>query len=518
MPGNKPIHLQLRRVNKAFGPVQALSDVDLELRGEEIHGLLGGNGAGKTTLMNVLYGLYKPDAGEIFLNDERIDIVSPRDAIRHGIGMVHQHFLQVNNFTVVENVVLGTKLKHRPTLDLKEEVARIRELSERFGLDVDPHTVIADLPMGFRQRVEILKALFRGVEILILDEPTTNLTPQEVDSLFGSLRTMVDAGMGVVFITHKLREVMAVCDTISILRDGRRVLTMPRSNATEDMLIERMVGTDLDVEQSIIFSQASLEQEIRQIGDQLVIEVSNLQIEPEENQPGIRDVSFEIHESEILGIAGIAGNGQKELVEGLLGIRHPASGTVLIDGVDVANVGTDKLLEQGVSYIPEDRLRDGYLPTVSVAQNLILGYQHQSPYSNRGFLNWRAIFQTSRDLIREYDIQTQGPQDISANLSGGNIQRVMIARALSRPVKFLVAHNPTHGLDIASTEFVYSRLLAGREKGMATLLLADDLDELLKLCDRIATIYQGRIVGILNRGEFDKYEIGRMMSGAKIDG
>jgi ABC-type uncharacterized transport system ATPase subunit len=507
--------LEMMGVRKSFGTVVALDDVSLQLNSGEIHGLLGGNGAGKTTLMNVLYGLYKPDEGEIRLRDEKVEIQSPKDAISYGIGMVHQHFLQIDSYTVAENIVLGTHLKNRPTLNLDQEEQRIRELSQRFGLEVSPTSLVEELPMGIRQRVEILKALYRGVDILILDEPTTNLTPQEVEYLFQSLRVMVEVGMSVVFITHKLREVLSVSDRISVLRDGRNVVTLPRSEASEENLIRAMVGDGLDVGESLLFSETGLGQEALQVGQKPVLRIEGLQVVNQEGNPLVKDCSFEVREKEIFGIAGVAGNGQQELAESLMGIRPIAAGQVSIDGTNVVGLETRELLEIGVAYIPEDRLQDGFLPTANVAQNLILGFQRQEPYRKRGFLDWNAIFRVARELISEYNIMTPSAREPAANLSGGNIQRVMLARAFSHPAKLLVAHNPTRGLDIGSMEFVYSKLLGRKEQGMATLLLSEDLDELMLLCDRIATIYRGRIVGVLERGDFDKYGIGRLMSGVE---
>lgn len=508
--------LEMKDVRKSFGTVVALDGVNLQLNSNEIHGLLGGNGAGKTTLMNVLYGLYKPDAGEVYLHGNKVEVQSPKDALGYGIGMVHQHFLQVDSFTVAQNIVLGTSLRNKFSLNLDQEEERIRELSERFGLEIDPRALIEELPMGIRQRVEILKALYRGVDILILDEPTTNLTPQEVDSLFRSLRVIVQEGMSVVFITHKLREVMSVCDRISVLREGRNVVTLPRDEASEEILVKGMVGEGLDIEKSVLFSAAGLDQIDLKVGQEPILRLERLGVVDPDGNPLVKDCSFQVREKEIFGIAGVAGNGQQELAESLLGIRPLAGGQVLINGESVAGAGTSDLLEMGVTYIPEDRLQDGFLPTANVAQNLILGYHHQEPYSKGGFLDWGAIFNAARALISEYSIITPSAGEAAANLSGGNIQRLMLARAFSRPSKLLVAHNPTRGLDIRSMEFVYSKLLGRKKQGMATLVLSEDLDELLLLCDRIATIYRGQIVGILERSEFDKYQIGRMMSGAQV--
>jgi len=509
--------LEVKGIRKSFGTVAALDDVDLQLNRKEIHGLLGGNGAGKTTLMNVLYGLYKPDGGEIYLRGQRVNIQSPRDAISSGIGMVHQHFLQIDNFSVTHNIVLGTKLKNRPTLNLDQEQRRIADLSQRFGLEVNPRALIENLSMGIRQRVEILKALYRGVEILILDEPTTNLTPQEVDDLFQSLRIMVDEGLSVVFITHKLREVMRVCDRISVLRNGKNAISLERKDASEDLLVREMVGEGLTLEKSLLFSEDGLDESNLQVGQKPIVQVENLEVLSPGGIPLIKDCSFEIFEQEILGVAGVAGNGQQELAETLLGIRLVDQGRILVDGADIVKKNTSDLLTSGITYIPEDRLNDGFLPKATVAQNLLLGYHHQKPYSQNGILNWKTIFQASREQIAEYNIKTTGPAEVAANLSGGNIQRVMLARAFSHPVKLLVAHNPTRGLDIRSMEFVYAKLLEQKEQGLATLLLSDDLDELMLLCNRIAVIYRGQIMGILNRDQFDKYEIGRLMSGVKID-
>jgi simple sugar transport system ATP-binding protein len=505
--------LEMRGVRKTFGPVVALDNVDLELKTGEIRGLLGGNGAGKTTLMNILYGLYKSDSGQILVDDQPYDIQSPEDAINGGIGMVHQQFLQINSFTVTENIVLGTRLKNRPTLKLATEKQRIRELSTHFGLPVDPDATIADLPMGIRQRVEILKALYRGVKILVLDEPTTNLTPQEVDALFESLRAMVNEGLSVIFITHKLREVLQVCDTITVLRHGRNGLTLDREDASEEAFIKGMVGDDLDVENSLIFAR-DLSEAAKQVGQKPVLRVQEVTV-MEQDVPALTRCSLTVHEGEILGVAGVAGNGQLELVESILGLRTFVIGEITVDGSSVTQVGTGQLIRQGVAYIPEDRWVDGYLPSANVAQNLILGLQRKPPYSNGRFLNWRVIYGRSRALIDEFSIMTQGPDEIAGNLSGGNIQRVMLARAFSQPVRLLIAHNPTRGLDLPSIEFIFGRLLERKGQGMATLLISENMDELFLLSNRIMALCNGEVMGILEPDQFDKYLLGRMMTGVK---
>lgn len=505
--------LEMRGIRKTFGPVVALDNVDLELPLGEIRGLLGGNGAGKTTLMNILYGLYKSDGGEIVVAGSPLDIGSPHDAIRGGIGMVHQQFLQINEFTVTENIVLGTALRNVPTLQLEEEKRVIRRLSEQFGLPVDPDVLVGDLPMGIRQRVEILKALYREAKILVLDEPTTNLTPQEVDTLFESLRAMVEEGLSVIFITHKLKEVLTICDRITVLRHGRNVLTIPRESASEEKLVKAMVGEDLDVEQSIIFTQ-ELSHDVLQVSQKPVLQLNGVVV-GDGPRPALNGCSLSVHEGEILGIAGVAGNGQLELAESILGLRSWSSGVIIVDGEDVSELSPRQLLERGLAYVPEDRWSDGYLPKANVAQNLILGLQHKEPYSNGHFLNWGNIYRTARSLIGEFDIKTRGPEETAGNLSGGNIQRVVLARAFSQPIRLLIAHNPTRGLDISSIEFIYNKILANKQEGMATLLISENMEELFLLSNRILVLSNGEIMGMLEREQYDKYVLGRLMSGVK---
>ncbi len=507
------IILEMRGICKSFGPVVALDNVDLELKRGEIRGLLGGNGAGKTTLMNILYGLYKADAGQILIEGQPLVIHAPQDAIGGGIGMVHQQFLQVNRFSVAENIILGTELRNRPTLSVEAEKRRILELSQHFGLPLNPEATVSELPMGVRQRVEILKALYRGVKILVLDEPTTNLTPQEVDALFESLRAMVREGLSVIFITHKLREVLDVCDTVTVLRHGRNVLTLDREAASEEALVRGMVGEDLNLEESILFTKG-LNEEALQVGQKPVLEIEDIVV-GEERAPVLKGCSLTVYDREILGVAGVAGNGQLELAESVLGLRRCLRGRILVDGADIVSLNTQQLLQMGVAYIPEDRWLDGFLPKANVAQNLILGSHRQEPYSNGRTLNWRRIFERTQAIIQEFNIQTQGPGDTAGNLSGGNIQRVMLARAFSQPIRLLVAHNPTRGLDISSTEFIYARLLERKNQGMATLLISENIEELFLLSGRIVAISNGVIMGVLERDQFDKYQLGRMMSGVR---
>ncbi len=449
------------------------------------------------------------------MNGGRVEIHSPRDALQLGIGMVHQHFLQIPNYTVLENIVLGTGISNRFTLQLQPEAKIVEELCQRFSLPVDLNAVIATLPIGIRQKVEILKALYRGVKVLILDEPTTNLTPQEVDALFESLRVMVNDGLSIVFITHKLREVLSVCDQITVLREGRNITTLERSNASEEVFVRAMVGEQMNIENSVYFARdAQTSPEIERSGQPL-LRLENVNLVQKDGVPRLKDIHLDIFPGEIFGIAGVAGNGQRELAECVMGVVSASSGKIELNGRDVTSTPTGELLRSGLAYIPEDRLHDGFLPKANVAQNLILGVHRQQPYSDGRFINWKTVHQHTREQIREFNIKTGGPEDPGGNLSGGNIQRVMIARAFSMKSALLVAHNPTRGLDIPSMDFVYQKMLQRKQQNQSTLLISEDLDELMLLCDRIAVLYRGEILGILHRSQFDKYSIGRLMSGIR---
>jgi general nucleoside transport system ATP-binding protein len=506
--------LSMRGIHKSFGGTRALDNVNFDLDHGEIHGLLGGNGAGKTSLMNVLYGLYRPDAGEVRLDEKPVSISAPRDAIRLGIGMVHQHFLQIDTFSVTENVVLGAPRASAFSLDLNGEGARIQALAQKFGVEVEPSAEISSVALGMRQKIEILKALYRGAKILILDEPTSNLTPQEVDSLFAFIQELVGEGMSVVFITHKIREVLNVCNRISVLRDGKNVETLVRRQAAEEELVRAMVGEGMDLRGSLIFSKDA-QPPAREVGAAVVLQVRDLRVAGAHGVARVKNCSFEIREGEIFGIAGVGGNGQRDLVEAIMASRSIAQGGLALGGKEITGASTLQRLRAGIAYIPEDRLRDGFLPAADLARNLILGAHRDPPYLNGRWFDWKSIYQVSSRMIDEYHIQASGPTDIGGNLSGGNIQRVLIARALARQSRILVAHNPTHGLDIPSTEFVYRKLLERKKNMGATLLVSEDLDELLLLCDRIGVMFRGELVGVLGRNEFDKYQIGKWMAGVK---
>jgi general nucleoside transport system ATP-binding protein len=512
-------------VSKSFGPVHALVDADFELAAGEVHGLVGGNGAGKTTLMNVLYGLYHPDAGEIRVDGRAVHIRSPRDAIGLGIGMVHQHLLQVSSYSVVENVVLGTS---GGSGGLRKAARRIEELSERFGLAVDPRARTDRLSVGARQRVEILKVLYRGARVLILDEPTTNLTPQEVDDLFASLRVIVAEGTSVVFISHKVREVLAICDRISVMRDGRRLTTVQRSATDATGLASLMVG-ELAAESSSDVAAAlglvavgevapddgAAAPEVAETAAAPRLTVTDLVVHNDQGVPAVRGVDLVVGAGEVLGVAGVAGNGQVELAEALAGVNPVHTGSVAVDGTDLAGAHTRRWLASGVAYVPEDRHRDGILGAASVTDNLLLGSQRSPGYRRAGLLDWRKVREHSRATIENYAIKTPSSEAPAGNLSGGNIQRLVLARAFGREPSVLVLQNPTRGLDLRSTRFVYDRVHEARDRGCAVVLISEDLDELSLLADRIVVLYSGEVVGESRRGDYDAYSLGRLMAGVR---
>ena len=497
--------VEMRGITKRFPGVLALDHVDFEVKKGEIHALLGENGAGKTTLMNILYGLYKPDEGEIYIEGKKVNIKSPKDAINLGIGMVHQHFTLVPPFTVAENVVLGLKSEKEPLLDLKSAEKKILEISKKFNLEVDPKARVMDLPVGVQQRVEIIKALYRGARLLILDEPTSVLTPQEVDILFKNLRLMVEKGLTIIFITHKLYEALSVSDRITVLRRGHVIGTVRPEETTKEELVRMMIGREL-----VIHYPTGRVDETRK----KILEVKDLHALDDRGLPALNGCTFDVREGEILGIAGVSGNGQKELAEVIMGLRKATKGKVIIDGRDMTNKPTWEILKMGVSCIPESRV-EGSMLTLSVAENLIL-YSYKSFLNKYRLLDYDKIYKHARELIKEFNIVTPHELKPAATLSGGNLQRMIVARALSQDFKLLIACHPTVGLDVASITMVHQKLIEKRNKGAAILLISEDLDEIMSLSDRIAVIFKGKIVGIVPKEKADKYEIGAMMTGAKV--
>ena len=499
-----PPILQLRGITKRFPGVLANDHIDLSLEEGEIHALLGENGAGKTTLMNILYGLYQPDEGEIHVRGRRVEIRSPSDAIAGGIGMVHQHFMLIPVFTVAENVVLGQEIARLGgILDRRQAEARVADISSRFQLAVDPIAYVRDLPVGVQQRVEIIKLLYRQADILILDEPTAVLTPQESDELFKIMRSLVSQGKSIIFITHKLREVMEVADRITVIRQGRVVGTTTPEQADKAKLAQMMVGRQVLLE---------VEKPEEKPGDP-VLQVEHLVVMSDRRQMAVDDVSFEVRAGEILGVAGVQGNGQTELVEAVTGMRAAQGGRIRLLGRDITHASPRRVTELGTAHVPEDRQRDGLVLSFTVADNLVLSTYYQAPFAKGPELQREAILASAQERIREFDIRTPSALTNAGSLSGGNQQKVIVAREFSRPIHLLVASQPTRGLDVGSIEYIHARIVQKREEGCAVLLVSPELDEILELSDRIAVMYRGRIVGLLDADEASKEEVGLLMAG-----
>lgn len=498
--------LELRGITKRFPGVLANDHIDLTLEPGEIHALLGENGAGKTTLMNILYGLYKQDEGEIVVRGQPIQVASPNDAIRAGIGMVHQHFMLIPVFTVTENVMLGYEdVRVGDFLDRKAAAAKVRQISEMYKLEVDPDDYVRDLPVGVQQRVEIIKLLYRSADILILDEPTAVLTPQEADELFKIMHSLAEQGKSIIFITHKLREVMDVADRITVIRRGKVIGTTTPAEADQRKLAEMMVGRQVQLE---------LEKAPPKIGE-VVLSLENLTVSGEQHQVAVKDVSFDVRAGEILGIAGVQGNGQTELVEAVTGLRPALLGKIQLKGQDITHDTPRPITELGSAHVPEDRQRDGLVLSFSVADNLVMNTYYLPPFTKGVVLQESLIYENANKLIKEFDIRTPGAATQAGSLSGGNQQKVIIARELSRPIQLLVASQPTRGLDVGSIEYIHRRILEKRDAGCAVLLVSPELDEIMELADRIAVMYRGEIIGIVKADEATKEGVGLLMAGIK---
>jgi ABC-type uncharacterized transport system ATPase subunit len=499
-----PPVLELHGITKAFPGVLANDHIDLTLEEGEIHALLGENGAGKTTLMNILYGLYAPDEGEISVRGQRVEVHDPNDAIAQGIGMVHQHFMLVPVLTVTENVMLGVEsIKNGIFLDRLTAARRIRQISEQYGLEVDPDVYVRTVPVGVQQRVEIIKLLYREADILILDEPTAVLTPQEVEELFKVIRSLVAQGKSVIFITHKLKEVMAIADRITVLRNGRVVGTTRPAQTSEQELAAMMVGRQvlLQVDKGPAHP------------GETVLDVDGLEVLDDRGNLAVRGVSFEVRAGEVLGVAGVQGNGQTELVQALTGLRSTVAGQVHILDADLTNASPRRVLEQGVAHVPEDRQQDGLVLSFPVADNLVLNTYYLPPFAHLGTLNQEAILATAEQRARQFDIRTPSTLTPVSSLSGGNQQKVIVAREFSRPIRLLIASQPTRGLDVGSIEYIHQRIVEKRDEGTAVLLVSPELDEVMSLSDRIAVMYEGRIVDILPAEQPTKEELGLLMCG-----
>src|SRR5438270_9337062 len=496
--------LELHGVTKQFPGVLANDHIDLDLRRGEVHALLGENGAGKSTLMNIVYGLYAPDEGEIRIKGQPVALTSPHDAIERGIGMVHQHFMLIPVMTVAENIVLANEpTRAHILLDQGSAEERVRQIAGTFRFAVDPHARIQDITVGQQQRVGIMKALYRNADIVILDEPTAVLTPQEARELFQIIRTLTQEGISIIFISHKLNEVLEIADRITVLRRGKVIETIPREGATEKGLARSMVGREvlLRVEKS------------RPTTGETLLEVDDLSVTDDRALEAVRNVSFDVRAGEIVGIAGVDGNGQTELIDALTGLRKPTSGSVRIGGRDLMSATAHEHLEAGLGHIPEDRQRRGLVLDFSLAENLLLHDYDKAPFSQFGWLSPGRVLERARSLLGEFDVRGGGPRTLASAQSGRNPQQVVVAREVSRDPRVLIAAQPTRGLDVGAIEFVHKRLVAERDEGRAILLVSLELEEIVSLSDRILVIYEGRIVGEYGP-DVSEEELGIAMTGA----
>lgn len=495
--------LEMRGITKRFPGVLASDKVDFDVRSGEVHALLGENGAGKSTLMKILYGLYHPDEGEILINDNPVRISSPTDSINLGIGMIHQHFMLVPTLTVAENVALGLPSSRGALTDLDRVSKRIIELAGIYGLKIDPDAYVWQLSVGQQQRVEIIKALYRGAALLILDEPTAVLTPQEVDELFVIMNQMVRDGHALIFISHKLHEVVEISRRVTVLRDGRKIGTRPTSEITKQILANWMVGREVGF---------SPDRGIAELGETRM-KIEDLVCSSDRGTPGLRGVNLEVRSGEILGVAGVSGNGQRELAESITGLRKVTGGKVYLEGEDVTGFPPAEITERMLSYIPEERMRDGMIKDFTVAENMILREHHKMPYSKYGFLRLHEISSHANELISNFQVKTPSSETEAKNLSGGNIQKIVLAREIFRTPRVIIAAQPTRGLDIGATEYVREQLLEQRRKGVAIMLISEDLDEIIALSDRIAVLYEGQVMDIVPREEATPEKLGLLMAG-----
>ncbi|PID58140.1 heme ABC transporter ATP-binding protein [candidate division KSB3 bacterium] len=518
--------VKMQQIVKRFPGLTANDRVDFEARKGEIHGLLGENGAGKTTLMNILYGLYRQDSGEVSFEGQPVQIDSPRHALELGIGMVHQHFRLIPRLTVLENVVLGlrpeigverqgpgrlTSVRRKFFqifgLDTKTAETRVIELAERFGLKIHPHAKVWELSVGEQQRVEIIKALYRNAKLLILDEPTAVLTPQEVDRLFDMLQTMAEQGYTIILITHKLNEVLNACHRITVLRNGRLVSTVDSAESTQKDLAKLMVGRE------VLFH---VDQEASTAGEE-ILHVDHLTVLNDKGLEAVRGASFSVHEGEILGVAGVSGNGQTELIEAINGLRRVESGKISFRGKEISNAPPRQIIEQGVGYIPEDRMNVGLATSMTITENMLLKHQSSSQFNRGWFLDKTAVKKAVERLVKAYDVRTASINIPVGRLSGGNIQKIILAREISRHPQLLIASQPTRGLDVGAIEYVQTLLIEQKRQGKAILLISENLDETMRLSDRIAVIYEGEIVRILKTKDTNRREVGLIMAGGLKD-
>lgn len=495
--------IEMNNITKVFPGIVANDNITLQVKQGEIHALLGENGAGKSTLMNVLFGLYQPEQGEIKIKGNPVKITNPNIANDFGIGMVHQHFMLVHNFTVTENIILGNEPKRKGKIAIDEAAKEIQQLSEQYGLAVDPYAKIEDISVGMQQRVEILKTLYRGAEILIFDEPTAVLTPQEIHELIQIMKKLVREGKSIILITHKLKEIMEVCDRCTIIRKGKGIGTVDVANTDEHKLAELMVGRQVNFKTEKI--DARPKEDVLSIANLVVYDVRQL--------PAVKGLDLTVRAGEIVGIAGIDGNGQSELIEAITGLRKVESGSIAINGKEITNWPVRRITEEGVGHIPEDRHKHGLVLDFSVRDNIVLQTYYKNPFSNKGILNFSKITKKAKELIEQFDVRTPSEQTVARALSGGNQQKAIIAREVDRDPDLLIAAQPTRGLDVGAIEFIHKKLIEQRDKGKAVLLLSLELDEILNVSDRVAVIYEGKIVAIVNAKETNEKQLGLLMAG-----
>lgn len=496
--------VELKQITKVFPGIIANDSISFKLHKGEIHALLGENGAGKSTLMNVVFGLYQPEEGSIEVNGEPVIIDSPNRAIELGIGMVHQHFKLVQPFTVTENIILGSEPKKGTRINYKKATEEIRQLSEQYGLQVNPNAKIHDISVGMQQRVEILKTLYRGAEILIFDEPTAVLTPQEISELMEIMKRLVAEGKSIILITHKLKEIMQIADNVTIIRRGKVVDTLKKSETTPQELAEKMVGRNVTFK---------VDKKPAEPGS-VVLEMANIVSNNKEGSAVLQGLNLQVRAGEILGIAGVDGNGQSELIEALTGLRHVDGGTVKLLGKDITNMSPRKITESGVSHIPEDRHKHGLVLDFSVSENMVLETYYKPPFNKGGFLNFDAIDKHATRLVERFDVRTPSIATHARSLSGGNQQKAIIAREIDKNPTLMIAAQPTRGLDVGAIEFVQQQLIAQRDQGKAVLLISFELDEIINVSDRIAVIYEGQIVGEVLPEKTNDQELGLMMAGS----
>jgi general nucleoside transport system ATP-binding protein len=502
-----PTVLEVRGLTKRFPGVLANDHIDLQLRKGEVLGLLGENGAGKSTLMNLIYGLYAPDEGEILVNGTVAHIRNPNDAIAKGIGMVHQHFQLVPVLSVTENIMLGNETVSGLFLNRRAAKARIVEIAKQYGLDVEPDALVQDLPVGVQQRVEIIKALYRKCDILILDEPTAVLTPQEAEGLFGIMRTLIDRGVSIIFISHKLKEVLEICDRVTVLRGGKVAGHADPKAATQQSLAAMMVGREvlLRVDKAAAKPGAT------------VLHVRDLSVKDDRGLIAVRNLSFDVQAGEILGIAGVQGNGQTELIEAITGLRSIVSGQIMLDKHDITHATPRRITETGVAHVPEDRQKNGMVYDFPIKDNLVLQTYYIEPFSRGVIADEEAIEGNATTLVKKFDVRTPNIFVNIGKLSGGNQQKTIVAREFSRPSKLLIAAQPTRGLDVGSIEFIHRQIVAMRDSGTAVILVSAELDEILSLSDRVAVMYAGQVIDTLPIADADRNRIGLLMAGVKSD-